>query len=424
MTMQAVGMKTVTLEGSDRIGGRLYTLDDVSGRPEAGGEQVGQTYARIRYAAEQTGIRITDGASGEREPRALAVGDTILAPSVWKDSALNPFPDTFRSAAPDSALFAAAARSNPFSRLDDWSTEAGRRADFSAAEFLRNEGFNDQSLRLINVALNGNDLETYSMINLWRSLTLFAKDRELGASGSIEGGAQRLPEAMAAKLGAVHTGSTVRAIEQDAHGVVVRTDAEIWRADYCILALPFPAVEKIALDPAPTGMQAAAIAGLPYTQILQLHLEPEMQFWEQDGIPLSMWSDGPLERIFVKRNEKGGVTSLTAWINGDAARDLARDDDASLEMLARSEFKRLRPASEGRVRLLKAVRWTNGASYAGGAYMHWAPGQVQSWAEEMAAPLGRIFFAGEHLSYLHTGMEGAMEAGERAALAILEASGA
>ena len=40
----------------------------------------------------------------------------------------------------------------------------------------------------------------------------------------------------------------------------------------------------------------------------------------------------------------------------------------------------------------------------------------------MGAPLGRVHFAGEHLSYLHTGMEGAMEAGQNAADAVIEAS--
>lgn len=52
--------------------------------------------------------------------------------------------------------------------------------------------------------------------------------------------------------------------------------------------------------------------------------------------------------------------------------------------------------------------------------MHWAPGQIKAWAKTMALPSGRIHFAGEHTSFLHTGMEGAMESGERAAIEIFE----
>ena len=54
--------------------------------------------------------------------------------------------------------------------------------------------------------------------------------------------------------------------------------------------------------------------------------------------------------------------------------------------------------------------------------MHWEQRQIQPWAERITEPAGRLHFAGEHTSYLHTGMEGAMESGERAAYAIIEAA--
>ena len=68
------------------------------------------------------------------------------------------------------------------------------------------------------------------------------------------------------------------------------------------------------------------------------------------------------------------------------------------------------------------VRWDEDQPLSGGAYMHWAPGQIQPWAERVTQPSGRLHFAGEHTSFLHTGMEGAMESGERAAYAIIEAA--
>jgi monoamine oxidase len=40
------GSKMTVLEASDRIGGRMWTLEDLPWRPEAGGQQLGQTYAR------------------------------------------------------------------------------------------------------------------------------------------------------------------------------------------------------------------------------------------------------------------------------------------------------------------------------------------------------------------------------------------
>ena len=47
-------------------------------------------------------------------------------------------------------------------------------------------------------------------------------------------------------------------------------------------------------------------------------------------------------------------------------------------------------------------------------------GRVLDWVNSMAAPHGRVHFAGEHLRQLEVGMEAAMESGERAALEIIE----
>ncbi len=424
MLLVEFGYRVAVLEASSRVGGRLWTLDDLPGAPEAGGAQVGQTYARIRFAAEKTGVAIIDDPSTERPQRALAIADTLIDPADWGASDLNPFPEDFRNAPPDSVLFAAAAAENPFDWPGAWREAPASSSDISASAYLRTKGFSDKALALVNATLNANDLETYSMLNVWRTLQLFSLDRSIGPSGDIEGGAQRLPEAMADALGdALRLSFPAQTISSDRKGVVVSGDGESLRADFCIVALPFPAVAKLNIEPALTAVHADAVNGLPYTQILQLHLAAETPFWETDGTPAMMWTDGPLERVFSARDrETNEIVGLTAWINGEHARGLATQPDGALERLARSELMRIRPASNGEVRLLKAVRWTDAASYAGGAYMHWAPGQAGQWAEKMTAPQGRIHFAGEHLSYLHTGMEGAMEAGERAARQIVDAS--
>ena len=47
LLLEEQGLKVTVLEGRDRIGGRLLTLQDVPGRPEAGGNGIGHSYARL-----------------------------------------------------------------------------------------------------------------------------------------------------------------------------------------------------------------------------------------------------------------------------------------------------------------------------------------------------------------------------------------
>jgi monoamine oxidase len=422
--LAAQGAKVLVVEASDRIGGRMLTLDDLPGKPEGGGQQVGQSYARIRAACQDLGIGLDPSPPGaDDRRRTMALGDSVFDASEWASHPLNPFPEALKPVGPDTLLFALAARGNPFADSYAWRDPEAAKADVDSRTWLASHGIDEAGLRLADLALNANSLSTYSMINVYRTLELFNKDRGLGESGFIAGGSQRLPEAMAASLGdgAVILSRPVRAIINREDGVEVAVDGGILRASYVIVSSAFPALSKITVEAPLSPLQRTAIAQLPYTQILQLHLSAETPFWESDGLSPSMWTDGPIERIFPQRDLSGAITSLTAWINGTGAEALAGQSDAALADLVKAEMTRLRPASEGKINLLKAVRWTRDANPTGGAYMHWAPGQAPIWAGAMGAPAGRVHFAGEHLSYLHTGMEGAMESGEFAAVAVSEA---
>ncbi|MEM9169137.1 MAG: NAD(P)/FAD-dependent oxidoreductase [Pseudomonadota bacterium] len=423
LTLVDGGARVLVLEAADRIGGRMLTLDALPGRPEAGGAQVGRTYGRLLGRAREVGLDIAFEPA-ERASVAYMIGDQAVRADAWATSPLNPMPDALKSLTPDRALFALAARENPFKTSDDWLSAAGT-ADVSAAAFLRDKGLSADALAAVDTALNANSVETYSMANVWRSLYLFGLERQLGGPGRIVAGSQRLPEAMAGRLGdAVRTGVRVAGVTAERGGVTVATAGRAYRADHVIVAAPFPAVAKMAIDPRPTPRQAAAIRGLPYTQIIQTHFEAERAFWEDDGLPATMWTDGPFERFFaVTDRETDDIVGFNAWTNGLGARALNARDDEAIATLLGETLRMLRPASEGAVRVRRVVRWTETNASAGGAYMHWAPGQIGAWAEAMAAPVGeRIHFAGEHLSRDHTGMEGAMESGAAAAEAVLAIS--
>jgi monoamine oxidase len=421
--MQAEGLRVIVLEASDRIGGRLLTLTDLPGAPNAGGSQVGAGYGRIRGAAQELGLAIESDASPPN-PMVLALGGELIGPAQWPLSLRNPFPPPLRMASPGAVFMQLAGASNPSRVIDDWMSAGVVGQDISAADFLTQAGLNSDALRLLDLGLNANSLATYSMINVWRTQTLYALDRQLGPSGGVVGGSAKLTDAMAASLTEpVRLSSRAAAITTADDGVSFRLEnGETLRAAYAIASVPFPALRRIALEAPLQPAQQEAIAGLPYTKIMHLYLEAEARFWEEDGLPIDMLSDGPLERIFAVRDDAGQPNGMIlAWINGDGCDSWMGLDDAAVEARAQAELAILRPAA--RVRLRRAVRWTPENPLAGGAYMHWAPGQVARWAEGMGAPAGRLHFAGEHLSRTYTGMEGAMESGENAAVAVMTAMG-
>ena len=415
--LAADGFKVLVLEAAPYVGGRMRTLDGLPGRPEAGGQQVGQSYARIRSTAIDLGLNIVPPKPGGSRDKTLVLNGRVFDARDWVNAPENAFPDPFKRATPDSALFMAAAGENPLIDQYAW-REVSSEFDISAASFLADKGFDAASLELCNIALNANALSSYSMLNLWRTLTLFSLDTSSGPSEEIEGGSQRLPEAMAASLGdgGVRLNTPVSAIRAQSEGVEIDAGGQTYRAPFCVNTLPFPVLRKLAFEvKGSTPELKPIIDAMPYTQIHQVHLE--LDAGPTDDLPMMMWTDTPIERVFPVRNREGETVSLTCWINGAGTRPSTTDED--WKALAEQTLLQTRGV---KAKARAVVRWDEDQPLSGGAYMHWAPGQIAPWAERVTQPSGRLHFAGEHTSFLHTGMEGAMESGERAAYAIMEAA--
>lgn len=418
LRLEAAGLDVQVVEASNRIGGRMNTLYDLPGQPNAGGVQIGASYSRLRARAAAVGVDLVPEPTMPRAT-SLNISGRMIASRDWGSAVENSFPAAFKATPPSGALFAAAGgQSNSLKTFDDWRGPLGIGADVSAEAFLTSKGFDTAARRLVDVGLNANRLDTYSIVNVMRSLTLFGAERASGGvSSMISGGSQRLPEAMARALKKpIMMGQAVRRISTNAQGGSVTLANGIrLTAAAVVAAIPFPTLRRIEIRAPMSRETREAIRALPYTQILQIFLEPEKRYWETDGLPIDMWTDGPLERIFSVRDSDGKDTGIIyVWLNGTGAQGF--DISTIGERMAA-----LRPASEGKFKVRHVQDWTSTNPLAGGAYMHWAPGQISRWAGKMGAPAGRLFFAGEHLGLVHTGMEAAFESGERAAFDVMVA---
>ena len=431
LLLEEQGQKVIVLEGRNRAGGRLYTMDDVPGKPEGGGSGIGGGYARLIDRANTLGVKLVP-----QRVRTEAVGETTcihikgttIKAADWEASPLNPYVDAGRKRLPWLQSFGALGPYNPLEDVSDWRAPAMAANDVSVADFLTGKGWTPEQLRMA-FATNpsyGNSAYDVSALMWWHIAKNVAAMSGSSGSGAmaIEGGNQRLPDTMARTVkGGVRFGKAVVVIRSDATGVeAITADGSRYRGKRLICSLPASALRLVRIDPAPPLAQARGIATLPYNRVFQAHFVPTRKFWEDDGLPASMWTDTLAGRFMALRYGPDGkdVTSCLAFVNGFAADRLDRMDPAVAAQAILADLAIARPATKGALKPVKTYSWQRDP-FSGGAYACWAPGQIAGFANEIGKDWGRIVFCGEHTAATARGMEGAMESGERAALDILQA---
>ena len=425
LQLEAFGLRVRVLEASHRIGGRLHTLDEVQGHPEAGGNQIGLAYARTVDTAKRLGVELLPmGRSPLFKDDRLVyfIDGRRLSSSEWAASPANPMPPALRRLPPDRAL-GRLIGANPLRSIGAWRDPANFIYDVPALDELRAAGLSPAALALLDVNNSyGPTLADTSLLNLHYVNANFTEIMKFrGPTFSVKGGNQRLPEAMAKALkGELRRGSRVTDIDSDDRGVAVRcADGSRHRARFVVCALPLPALRNVRLRPGLPDRQAEAVSQLAYARVTQIHLEVLEPFWERDGLSPYLWSNGPLERIFPNDEQANGrATSLSVWVNGAGTSRWDALTDPQAAQLAIDELVKVYPNARGAVRMAARVAW-HSDPLAGGAWANWWPGQISRYAPSLGTPHGRVHFAGEHTTHTLRGMEGAMESGERAAAEIL-----
>lgn len=419
------GCAVTVLEARDRVGGRVFTLDELPGKPEAGANIFGPNYGRAIAAAQELGVTLAP--SPRDADTGLVLGGEIVDRQGWADSPLNTLPPPLREVTPD-RLAGALLRANPLRASTQWRLPAAQQWDVPAADFFRERGLDDAALGWIDANNSyGNRLAETSLLALYRVGESIGRAITMARGAGlpslhVAAGNLRLPEAMAASLtGALHLGERAARLRQTPAGVIVLGESGTeYRADAAICALPATAVRRIGFEPALPQAAAGAFDGVSYHKITQAHLLASAPFWQETGLPASWWTDGPLGRVFAwPTPNEAGSHNLTVWINGDDCDRYAGMDEEEAGAAILAEFERLIPGARGTVSVGRIVRWADDP-FNEGAWALWRPGQITAGLPaQLAMPHGRVAFAGEHTGVSYSGMEGAMESADRAVLETL-----
>jgi monoamine oxidase len=423
VTLADQGLNVRVIEASNRIGGRVNTLDDVENRPEGGGSEVGTMYARVISTVERMGLQLRP-ALGDPIRWHWHIGGKFVSSQEWPTSDVNKLSGEARKRPPPTLESFFMPKENPLGQdLEAWLSKDAQKYDVPMDRFLRERGADDEALRFIAMGEGTDSLKELSVLWDFRrsAISSFTASQGIASLRHIVGGMSRLPEAMATTLlkNPVEKNVAAVGLRDDGKGVEVRTaDGKTYRAKHAVVAVPLPMVKTLKFDPGLPSLQKAAYDTIALGYGTCIYFPVTGKYWEEDGLAQWMWSDSGMGRVMKWTNEIGDY--LWVYFSGPENRRFRGKPDAEVLAYVENQLYTNRPPMKGRIGKGKVVNWSD-QKWTRGTFLFMRPGEITRFGNVVANAHGRIHFAGEHTALLSSGLEGAMESGERAAVEVMEA---
>jgi monoamine oxidase len=413
----AMGAAVTVVEARDRVGGRVWTIrEGFSDRQhaEAGGDMIDEGQTEIRELATSLGLTLTRIL---REGFGYVRPDKSGQPKIVARSLQRGWQ---RLAAELAALVR-------HYRLAEQRWDSPIAADLarrSVSQWL-DEQRADEELRATATGLRGFFLADPEELSLLALVDQFAVSDQPGPGHlyRIDGGNDRLPAALAAKLGdRLKLGAELVAVS--VRGRAVHSSIRHGRnvatlmSDYVVFALPATTLRRVPIVPALPPHQHQAISTLRYGRGTKTLLQFDRRFWRAPGRPRAFGSPLPYGALWEGNEEQSGRPGILTLLAGGGA------SDATQLTIEREGIERFASGLEwlgsdgAQLTASRQVVWQSDP-FARGGYAFFDPSFDPSLREWLARPAGRLFFAGEHTSMRWQGyMNGAVESGRRAALEI------
>lgn len=414
----AAGARNVTLyEAGNRVGGRILSAPGLLGEGvvcELGGSFINTEHEDMLRLVREFGLTLEDGLAERTAFASYFVEGRHRTLSEIAAAAGELLPRL-------TALRAAPGETRD---LEDRRSAAAMLDEFGVSGWLR---------RLLDVGLTqemGLEPDRISALYLVETfapdpdrpkLGLFSSDQRF----QIAGGNDRLPKAIAARLGPgrIRLGHRMEAVRRrgQAYALTFRRDRAAVEvvADVVVLALPATVLRRATLEIGLPPLTERAIRELSYGTNAKLLAGVSARPWRAQGFSGEAIVDTGVQTLWEDHARPGtGPGGLTIFAGGRTGEGFAR---GTAEERVQEALGQLDPAFPG-----IAAAWNRKASRmawpsirtASGSYTCYAPGQWTGLAGAFA-PAGRVVFAGEHTSDGRSGyMDGAAESGRIAAAAV------
>ena len=393
--LEKAGKEYILLEGSDRLGGRMFTHPTL-GR-DVGGRGIGDRYDETMKLVEALNVELVDITPYTNSPTSIYYEGKLYP--EWKDLATNPRMLEYILPNEVEAL----------DSLTGWYQRPD--LDIRYSELLTSAGRTEEEIDLINISANYNDVRETSAMNSYHSKA-FRKFNGSKTIYNFKGGTKSFIDALVAQLKSdIQINKKITSIVSDnKHVKVICSDGSTYSASKVVSTLPFTTLRDVDLSINTNTNQQKAINNLSYTLITQIHLNATSPYWEDDETPASMWTDTPIERV-MDFNPSPDKKDLVCWVNGKGTTHFDNMSDKEIANTTLRILSEIRPASEGKVEYMGTHSWGK-YEFNKGAYVEFGPGQA-AWFEDMIMPAGNVYFAGEHTAKASRGIEGAAESAQR-----------
>ncbi|XP_015929427.2 amine oxidase [flavin-containing] B isoform X1 [Parasteatoda tepidariorum] len=432
------GVSFILLEARDRFGGRTLTkIDPKVNYVDFGGSYFGPSHRRLIRLAEELGVetyKINESEdilhyNGKRTQFKVSELPRQRNPFVNRDiKHLMDLMDKMGEEIPVDAPWKAP-------HADEWDT-------LTFKVFLEKNCWTKSCVKffnnVVNALITSESYEASLLSFLWYiklcggCKNVFSSS-DGGQRRKFKGGAQQICNKIAERLrNSVIKNSPVIGIDQSSkNSVLVKTlTGKEYKAKYIVLALPPMMQMKIHFTPELPALRNQLMQRTPMGTVMKAILYYSQTFWRNKGLCGSFWIEGgkehPICFTFDDSKPDGSHPAIIGFISADKLRGTFLD--LSLEerkiILARS----LAEATDCEEFLnpihYEEKNWME-EQYSGGCYLALCPpGYLTRYGRTIREPIDRLFYAGTETAVEWCGyMEGAIEAGERAAREVLYVMG-
>lgn len=417
------GRDVRVLEARDRVGGRTLSQRLGSDVIDLGGQWIGPGQTRVRALVDELGV--------ETFPQ-FHEGDRLLE--------LGGRARRYRGTIPKIGIPALAAMGLTMWRLErlrvqvptdqPWAAPSAERLDGQTLDdWMHRHVPTEDARTLLAIATRAifateprelSFLHFLAYLNHGGGLERLAEVEGGAQERRLVGGVQQLSKALAAELGErVHLEAPVRAIDQG-RTLRVETDAGDFEAERVVVALPPALAGRIHYTPALPSRRDRLSQRMPMGSALKVVAAYERPFWRERGFSGEAISDrGPLRLVMDDSSHDGSQHALVGFFLGEtAARFTGRPAErrsAALSTLARLF------GSEAQSPIAYVDQDWVAEPFSRGCYVgNFGPGVWTTLGQALREPCDRIHWAGTETAREWMGyFEGALEAGERAALEVL-----